>query len=317
MLLIAQYGLLLVFANVLLEQIGLPLPAVPTMLVAGALAADGELAAPAVVAVALIACLIGDAIWYAAGRRYGMRVLRLLCRISISPDSCVMQSQMSFERWGSGLLVVAKFIPGLSTMAPPMAGAMRLGWGAFLVFDCIGSLIWIGASVAVGMLFHTEIDRLFAYMENMGMTAIALLLGLFALFITTKWWQRQRLYKTLRMARISVHELQGLIDGKANPVIVDVRSDTARKLDPRSIPGARHIDIAHVDAHIANLPAEREIILYCTCPNEASAAQVAKMLMDRGYKHVRPLHGGLDAWAAAGYAVGEVSEGTSGAVLAS
>src|SRR3954462_12842096 len=130
-LLIGQYGLLLVFANVLLEQIGLPVPAIPTLIVAGALSAEGTLSAPAVFAAAFVASMIGDVAWYAGGRVYGKRVMKFLCRISISPDSCVSQTEASFDRWGTGLLVFSKFVPGLSTITPPLAGAAKLGWVRF------------------------------------------------------------------------------------------------------------------------------------------------------------------------------------------
>jgi membrane protein DedA with SNARE-associated domain/rhodanese-related sulfurtransferase len=300
-LLIAQYGMLLVFANVLLEQLGLPLPAVPTMILAGALAADGKLSVSAVGAVSLLACMIGDAVWFWAGRHFGNRVLKLLCRVSLSPDSCVMQSEVRFGRWGGHLLMAAKFVPGLSTMAPPMAGAMQLGWPSFLFYDGVGAIAWIGMAIGAGLLFHAQIDHLFASLESMGTIAIVLLGGLLAVFIAIKWWQRRRLYETLRMARISVDELQGLMEAGGKPVIVDVRSGVARQLDRRIIPGALPVDIGEVGEQIGHLPTDSEIILYCTCPNEESAARVAKLLIDRGYTRVRPLRGGLEAWIEAGY----------------
>ncbi|MFC3106385.1 DedA family protein/thiosulfate sulfurtransferase GlpE [Undibacterium arcticum] len=304
-LLIAQYGLLLVFANVLLEQLGLPLPAVPTMIVAGALAADAKLSVFAVFAVSFVACIIGDAVWYWAGRHFGNGVLKLLCRVSLSPDSCVRQSEVRFDRWGSSLLMVAKFIPGLSTMAPPMAGVMHLGWASFLFYDSVGTVVWVGAAICAGFLFHKEIDDLFARLESMGTIALVLVAGLLVAYIVIKWWKRRRLYKMLRMARISVDELQQLMAGGEKPVIVDVRSNVARKLDRRSIPGALPVTIGEVDAQIGHLPTDSEIILYCTCPNEESAARAAKILIDRGYTRVRPLQGGLEAWVDAGYMLEE------------
>lgn len=312
--LIAQYGLLLVFANVLLVQLGLPMPAVPTMILAGALVAAGKLPIFAVLAVSFVACIIGDAVWYWAGRHFGNRVLKLLCRVSLSPDACVMQSEVRFERWGGRLLMAAKFVPGLSTMAPPMAGAMRLGWQSFLFYDSVGALAWIGMSIGAGVLFHAEMDRLFARLENMGSVTIALLGGLLGAYIGFKWWQRRRLYKTLRMARISVDELQGLLEAGEKPVIVDVRSGAARALEQRTIPGALAVDMGAVEVQMSHLPSDSEIILYCTCPNEESAARVAKMLIDRGYTRVRPLLGGLDAWVAAGYVL-EDSDPTSAHAL--
>src|ERR1700746_2105190 len=116
---LSQYGLAIVFGNVLIEQIGLPIPAIPTLMVAGAFAVEGRLSMAAVFAVALIACLIADVSWYVAGRVYGNRVMRMLCAISLTPDSCVSQTQERFQRWGVNALVIAKFVPGIALLAPP------------------------------------------------------------------------------------------------------------------------------------------------------------------------------------------------------
>jgi len=301
--LITQHGLALVFANVLLEQIGLPLPAIPTLVIAGALAADGKLSALALFGVAFIGCVIGDTLWYVAGRRYGRRVMRLLCRISLSPDSCVRQTEYQFGRWGGLTLVLAKFIPGLSTIAPPLAGATRLAWAPFLFWNGLGIALWAAAAIGAGMLLHAQIGDLIVRLEDLGVLAIELIGALLAVYVALKWWERRRFYKMLRIARITVGDLRRLMDGGERPVVVDVRSPSIRKLDPRFIPGALAMDMAEVDQRLEQLPADRDIIFYCTCPNEASAAQVAKKLIELGYTRVRPLHGGLDAWLAAGYEV--------------
>jgi len=301
--LIAEYGLALVFANVLLEQLGLPIPAIPTLVVAGALAAEGELSSFAVFGVAFVACMIGDAIWFLAGRRYGRRVMAFLCRVSLSPDSCVRQTEFRFERWGRLTLVLSKFIPGLSTIAPPLAGAMRLGWPSFLLLNSLGVVIWAGVAIGAGMAFHTEINEFIVRLEGLGTLAAEAVGVLLGGYIALKWWERRRFYRTLRIARIGVADLRALMDGGRRPVVVDVRSPGARDLDPRFIPGALAMDAAEVDGRLGELPADREIVFYCTCPNEASAAQVAKKLIGLGYTKVRPLHGGLDAWIAAGYEV--------------
>jgi len=301
--LIAEYGLALVFANVLLEQLGLPIPAIPTLVVAGALAAEGELSSFAVFGVAFVACMIGDAIWFLAGRRYGRRVMAFLCRVSLSPDSCVRQTEFRFERWGRLTLVLSKFIPGLSTIAPPLAGAMRLGWPSFLLLNSLGVVIWAGVAIGAGMAFHTEINEFIVRLEGLGTLAAEAVGVLLGGYIALKWWERRRFYRTLRIARIGVADLRALMDGGRRPVVVDVRSPGARDLDPRFIPGALAMGAAEVDGRLGELPADREIVFYCTCPNEASAAQVAKKLIGLGYTKVRPLRGGLDAWIAAGYEV--------------
>jgi len=307
--LITEYGLALVFANVLLEQLGLPIPAVPALVVAGALAAEGELSPLAVFGVAFVACMIGDAVWYLAGRRYGRRVMKFLCRVSLSPDSCVRQTEFRFERWGKLTLVLSKFIPGLSTIAAPLAGAMRLGWPSFLLLNGLGVVIWAGAAIAAGMAFHAEINEFIVGLEGLGTLAAEAIGVLLGGYIALKWWERRRFYKMLRIARIGVDELRALMDEGRRPVIVDVRSPVSRGLDPRFIPGALAMDAAEVDRRLGELPADREIVFYCTCPNEASAAQVAKKLIGLGYTKVRPLHGGLDAWIAAGYEVERRAKG--------
>ena len=310
-LLVSQYGLLIVFANVLIEQLGLPVPAIPVLVIAGALGAEGTLSAPGVFVAAFAACMIADSAWYVAGRRYGNRVMKLLCRISLSPDSCVSQTTARFERWGAGVLAVAKFIPGLSTIAPPLAGATRLPWATFLLFNSLGSALWAGTGLAAGMLLKTQIEGVLARLEDMGSVAMMLIGAMLAAYIALKWWQRQRFFKTLRMARISVDELYRLMGEGAQPVVVDVRTAVARQVEPRRIPGALPVELHAIDQHMEHLPRDRDIILYCTCPNEVSAAKVAKLLMDRGYTRVRPLEGGLDAWIAAGYEVERLLSATA------
>ena len=298
--LIERHGLALVFANVLLEQVGLPIPAVPTLIVCGALAAEGRISAAAVLGLAFLACLIGDSLWFIAGRFYGRRVLRFLCGISLSPDSCVRQTQTQFERWGGIALVAAKFIPGLSTVAPPLAGAMRYGWPRFTLLNSLGILAWAGLAIGAGMLFQAQVSALLAWLEDLGRAAVVLVVAVLCAYVAFKWWERQRLYKTLRVARITVGELRKLMDKTPKPVIVDLRAPLPGD-EHRSIPGAIAMDLTDVRAGHGGLPLDNDIVFFCDCPNEASAASAAKGLMDLGYTRVRPLLGGLDAWIAAGY----------------
>jgi membrane protein DedA with SNARE-associated domain/rhodanese-related sulfurtransferase len=302
-LLVSQYGLLVVAGNVFLDQIGLPVPAMPTLIVAGAVAASGNLALGPLFGLSVLACVIPDCGWFVVGQIYGTRVLKTLCRISLEPDSCVSQTQARFEGWGINSLVIAKFVPGLAIIAPPLAGAMRIGWTRFIVLSTLAAMLWVGSGLLAGILFKSQITALLIHLDRIGSIAGALIAGLLAGYIAYKWWERARFYRTLRMARISVADLYELIQAGAAPVVVDVRSATARELEPRWIPGAIHVPVDAVGKHVGHLPRDREIILYCTCPNEASAARVAKTLVNHGFKLVRPLFGGLDAWIAAGYAV--------------
>jgi membrane protein DedA with SNARE-associated domain/rhodanese-related sulfurtransferase len=300
---IGQYGVAVVAVNVLLNQIGLPVPAVPTLIVAGAVAVTAGGQILFLFFWSVIACLVADCGWYLVGRQYGIRVLKTLCKVSLEPDSCVSQTQTRFERWGINSLVIAKFVPGLSIIAPPMAGAMRIGWPRFVFLSTCAAFLWVGFGLGAGMLFKSQIGRLLEHLSEIGSAAGAGVVILLAAYIAYKWWERSRFYRMLRMARISVAELYELIQAGAAPLIIDVRSVTARELEPRWIPGALHVPLQDVARQVKELPRDRDIILYCTCPSEASAARVAKVLMNHGFKRVRPLLGGLDAWVAAGYAV--------------
>ncbi len=310
--LIAQYGLALVFANVLIQQMGLPIPVVPTLIVAGALAANGKLSASAVFAVAFAACAMSDATWYATGRLYGRRVLEVLCRISLSPESCVHRSESQFRRWGRITLILAKFVPGVAMIAPTLAGTMRLSWWSFALLDGLGAAMWSGLAIGSGMLLHRAIGRLGTMLQEVEPIAIGSIAVLLAAYISIKWRQRRRFNDRLRMARISVDELHRLIAEGQRPAIVDLRTPLFRDQDSRIIPGAVVADFADVERWRDQLPTDREIIFYCACPNEAGAAHVARQLMDLGYTRVRPLRGGLSAWIAAGYEVGSAPLATGG-----
>jgi membrane protein DedA with SNARE-associated domain/rhodanese-related sulfurtransferase len=301
--LIAEYGLLLVFINVLVEQAGAPVPAVPTLVVAGALASNGKLPLGALMGVALVACMIADLAWYWAGRHLGATVMRTLCRISLSPDSCVKQSELRFQRWRGQILLIAKFVPGLSTIAPPLVGAMQLPPLIFILMDGIGSLIWIGVMVGLGYAFAHQIDHVLFMLASAGTVAIEVIVAALIAYVLVKWWQRRKLLLSLRLARITVDELHRLMEGGQTPVVVDVRSQAARLIDTRIIPGALLADLRGVDQRLNQVPIDQDVVIYCSCPNEVSAAKAAKGLMLLGYRRVRPLQGGLDAWADAGYSI--------------
>ncbi len=262
--LIVTYGLALVFANVLAEQLGLPVPALPTLVVAGALAAEGKFSAPLALLAAVTASVIADFIWYELGRRQGNRILKTLCRISLSPDTCVRQTETYFERWGLPSLLVAKFIPGFSTVAPPLAGALRSSRAAFLLFDTGGAVLWAGTGITAGMIFHRAIDRALEKLASVGAWALVLLAAALAAFIAIKWQRRRHFFEALRAARISVEELRQLMDGGKSPIVFDVRSSAALKADPRRVPGAEMFALSEIDERVATLPRDREIILYCT-----------------------------------------------------
>ncbi|HEY1150165.1 MAG TPA: VTT domain-containing protein [Pseudoduganella sp.] len=292
--LLQQYGVLIVFAVVLVEQMGLPIPAYPILIVAGALAMDGGTPFLGVLVVAMSACLLADLFWFRAGRRYGKRILKLLCKISLSPDYCVSQTEDNFKKWGPKSMMVAKFIPGFNTIAPPLAGAMGTRLPVFLGFALTGGLLWSATGIAIGAYFHSDVDAVLELLSTMGSTALMVLGVLLALFVLAKFIERRRFQKAMQTERISIDELRELLDSGHDPIMVDARSATAQMLEP-PVPGALLVngDPAKL---ISQLPKDRHIIVYCSCPNDVTAAKVAKQLHAHGYKRAKPLHGGLDAW---------------------
>jgi membrane protein DedA with SNARE-associated domain len=262
--LVIHYGIAVVFLNVFLEQIGAPIPAVPTLIVAGALSRNGQMSSRNTLIAALIASLLADYIWFLLGRRYGYGVLRTLCRISLSPDSCVRDTETRFEKWGLKALLIAKFIPGFSTVAPPLAGVSKRSTIGFLVYDGIGALIWAGAAVAIGRAFHTAIGHALDRLENLGWWAL-LIVGLaLGVFVLMKWLERHRFLTKLRVNRITVDDLKSLIDAGEAPIIMDVRTPGARRRDPRAIPSAIVTSSNDIDSVVAAISPDEEVVLYCT-----------------------------------------------------
>ncbi|MBX3652133.1 MAG: VTT domain-containing protein [Burkholderiales bacterium] len=262
--LLARHGLLIVFANVLLTQAGLPVPAVPMLVVAGALVVQGAFGYAALLLVGMAATLLGHLPWYFAGRRYGHRVLGTLCRIAVEPDSCVRQTENLFERWGASSLVISKFIPGFSMVAPPLAGAMRLGLWSFLLFSAIGALLWAAAPVLLGAVFHAEVERALEWFAQLGTGALLLLGVLATAYVAIKAVQRYFFLRMLRAARVSVAELYELLNGELPPVVIDVRPAAVRRLDPRRIPGALAVNLEDAAAALPGLPPDRDVVVYCS-----------------------------------------------------
>ena len=296
-----QYGSLLVGFNVLLQQLGLPIPAVPTMMIAGALTAMGRINGLATFLLSVGASLIADVLWFGAGRRFGYPVLRFLCKVSLSPDTCVRQTEGIFQRWGFFSVVLSKFVPGFSTVAPPIAGALRMPIGAFVLASLASAALWVGAAMGVGLVFSREIDVALTWMTGhapLAVTAVAVVVGLYVGF---KGWQRWRLSRYVDSALITIDELRERLQSDPRPFVVDVGSSLAHQSRPH-IPGAAMLDLDQI-ARADDFPTDREIVVYCNCPNEASAKRAAQILIKKGLKRVRPLAGGLDAWVAAGHSV--------------
>ena len=293
---LVNHGAPIVFAAVFLEQMGLPLPAVPLLLAAGALSATGKFSPLLGLGVAVLACLIADTFWFYLGRYRGHRVLGVLCRISLEPDSCVRRTQNVFTRYGLRGVVVTKFVPGLSTVAPPLAGMSGVSLGRFLLADGLGSFLYGGSFLFLGYLFSNQIQQLTAAVASMGGSVLGVAIGLVALYIGFKFWQRQRILRELRMAKITVAELRQKQYVGEDVVIIDLRPAAELDLDPSLIPGAIHLAVEEVEHRHHEIPRDREVVVYCSCPNEVSSARVALLLHRKGITRVRPLLGGIDAW---------------------
>jgi len=301
-MLLQEYGLGLVFVNVLALQAGLPVPAYPVLIVAGAYAAMGGNPLWQFVAVGIIASIIADTGWYTAGRNFGMRILSTLCRVSLSQDSCVRQTESIFQRFGPASMLFAKFVPGFASVATALAGAIRLPYWTFVLFDAMGAGLWVGVGVGLGYVFRDAIGDVMAKLSSLGKYGLMLVIAGFAIWILVKWWRRYLFAKQLRMDRVSVEELKQMLEEKKVQALVDVRSALTQAATGR-IPGALAIDMQKIEDSFKGVPIEGEVVLYCACPNEATAVKVAQKLRKVGYKRIRPLLGGIDAWIDAGLEV--------------
>jgi membrane protein DedA with SNARE-associated domain/rhodanese-related sulfurtransferase len=253
-----------------------------------------------VLVLSVFATLIGDSAWFAAGRIYGGNTLKTLCKLSLSRDTCVKKTERFFGRWGVRVLAVAKFVPGLSIVSIPMAGAMGTPYRAFLAYDSIGATLWSGVGLILGVVFSQQIDMLFAGASRLGKLTAVVVVVLLAIYCTYRWYRRRQLIKKLATARMEVDDLYNLMLDKRTPVLFDIRSQEKRTLDPFVIPGSVFADERQLDEIIGKYPHDQKLVIYCSCPNEVSAAWMAKQLTEAGFSDVLPLRGGLDAWRDAG-----------------
>jgi membrane protein DedA with SNARE-associated domain len=259
-----HHGYAVLLAWVFAEQLGLPLPSMPLLLAAGALAGTGQMSFFGSLFCAMLAAVAADSIWYCMGRTKGIRVLQLICKISIEPDSCVRRTEGVFSRQGARSLLFAKFLPGLGTVAPPLAGIFHMRARRFLLFDALGSLLWAGTFLGIGYTFSGQIELVAEHLAALGGWLLVLLIAAFGGYITYKYIARQRFLHELRIARITVDELKLKIDAGEELVIVDLRHSMDFEADPETIPGAFRMDAKELEEKNDSLPRDREVILYCT-----------------------------------------------------
>lgn len=302
-----RHGAPVLMAAVFVEQMGLPLPALPWILAAGALAATGKFNFALGIFIIVAACLVADTFWFYLGRYRGRQVMGLLCRITLEPDSCVRRTENMFTRYGLWGVLAAKFVPGLNTMAPPLAGMSGVKAGRFLLADGFGALLYGSSILGAGFIFKNQIEQIAAMMANIGGSALMLVLGLVVLYLGYKYFRRRLVLRELRMARITAAELREKQTAGENLVILDLRSKMERERDPVLILGATPLGMGEVESRHQEIPRDRDIILYCSCPNEVTSAKVAIALRRKGITRVRPLLGGLDAWRDSDYPLQQAS----------
>lgn len=290
---LTQYGSVLLFAVVLVEQVGLPVPALLFLIAAGALVGTGQMALSVAVGSAVLAALLGDQLWYELGRRRGRRVLNWLCRISLEPTSCVRRTEEFFTRHGMRSLVVAKFVPGLSTIAPALAGIVGLRMPQYLLYNGLGTILWVGSGIGLGYAFSDKLEHAVSVVAHLGPTMVLILLGGVAGYVAYKVWHHFRVGR--REPRLTVQQVTEKISAGEDPVFIDLRPHGARREVP-GIPGSLPLSVEEVIAGHRDLPRDRDVILYCACPQDAASVQAAKRLHEKGMARVWPLAGGIEAW---------------------
>ena len=259
-----QHPYSVLFGTVFAEQLGLPLPAVPFLLGAGALVGTNQLNPLWALLLPVAASLIADLVWFEAGRRRGAAVLKLLCRISLEPDSCVRRTENVFATQGARTLLLAKFVPGLNTVAPPMAGMIGMRRSRFLLWDAAGALLWTASYLLVGRLFASQIETIAERAAALGGVLVATLLGLFSLWLAWKYAQRQRFIRNLRVDRITPDELKHRLDAGEEVVVVDLRGSLDFELDPQRLPGALRLSAEQLENGPLEIAPRSEVVLYCT-----------------------------------------------------
>lgn len=295
------YGYLLVFAWVLVEQVGVPLPATPILLAAGALTAQHQLSFGAALAAGVAACLVSDTCWFFVGRRYGGRVLNLLCKLSLEPTTCVKRTQLSFGRRRKTTLLLGKFVPGLASLTSPIAGQNGMAYAEFLLLDCLGSAIWVGTLLAGGRVFGDALKHNPQLLGWVARFSGALLLAAVLAWLAARIYRRRKLLRQLVQSRLEPEELRSQLDAGEEVYIVDLRHPLEQLTDPYTLPGALRFAPDELASRAHEIPRDRDIILYCTCPNEETAAHTALKLHRLGVERVRPLRGGYEEWKRLGF----------------
>jgi len=303
----------ILFLWVLVEQLGIPVPSIPLLLTAGTLSATHRVSAFSALLSVVAACIVSDSTWYALGRRYGSRVIRVLCKMSLEASTCVAKTEGYFTRRGAETLLFAKFVPGLSTVSAPIAGQTGMSYPRFLLFDLSGTLLWSLSFLLAGRFFGDVAKRSQAFFGLLSHFAAAVFVLMVIGFFAWRVIKQKRFMAQVRELRIDPSQVKDMIDQATldegqQPYIVDLRHPLDYLPDPRVLPGAVRIGPSQIAQFAAQIPRDRDIILYCTCPSEETSAKVALQLHRLGINRVRPLRGGFDGWKQAGYPLLDYAE---------
>src|SRR5450432_163853 len=308
-----HYGYLILFLWVLSEQLGVPVPSMPLLLTAGTLTATHKLSLPFVLASILAGSLVSDTVWYFMGKRYGGAVVRLVCRLSMESSTCVRRTQDYFTRHGAGALLLAKFVPGLGTVAAPIAGQTGMPYFTFAAFDVGGILLWSLSITLAGRFFGDFLKMHPNGLAFVGHFAVALFVLAVLGFLAFRVSKQRSFLKKVRNARLEPEELKAMLDGGQDVYIVDLRHPLDYLPDPRILPGAVRLTPDKLVERRNEIPLDRDVVLYCTCPSEASSGKMAITLRKLGIHRVRPLRGGFEAWRDKGFPLVEFEAEAGGA----
>jgi membrane protein DedA with SNARE-associated domain len=259
-----RYSVIIVPALAVFEQLGIPLPAVPALLATGALAATGRVNFWLVVGAIVVVTLPVDLVWHELGRRRGARILSGLCRLTLEPDVCVRRTENLFIRHGVRTLLVAKFLPGLTTVLPPLAGIFGVSRLKFALYDVAGSVLWATFWMGLGYAFSDAIEQVLVRVASLGHNAALLVGGLLVGYVGLKYLRRWLFLRRLRIARISPEDLRRKLEAGEDVMILDLRTALDVAAVPHAIPGSRWIAAEQLDDRLSDIPRDRELVLYCS-----------------------------------------------------
>ncbi len=293
---VVSHGYVILFVWVLMDQLGVPVPAVPVLLAVGALIAAGEMTFALASLATVAGSLVADMAWYGVGRWRGIGILQVLCKRTLEPDSCVRRNQDLFRRYGAPVLLIAKLVPGLSAIMAPLAGVVRISLPWFVLCSAGGSVLWLSVYGGIGYLAGSSLDSAAAHVKGFGRAATLVVAAAVVVYLGVKWLRRRRVRRRLRLARLPVDDLKTMIDRGEQVDIVDLRSPLEVAAVPYTIPGARRMSLEEIEHGGRKVAADRDVVLFCDCPHEATSARAALALEQMGYAHIRPLAGGFEAW---------------------